>query len=289
MDVGSHITSRLFHDIETYSGAALEDQWAKLAFKASHAGYDVQHAELLPTSYHRASVSKSLTFLDKNDQLVSIPYQAYSVKLLLSWAMPITTHTTVTVETDVSGESIGLTVKDMESANESELIQELIQWMNAYALNRSFTTQIKCKLLVTEDISIAHLDTQNWCSVLDPRIQQQSIEGPIVSYVLTNEGAVTWADVTFVWAPKKGFSVGSNATLNTMTGERVQPPQTPDHIVAWVKVMRDADDQYQYYQRNKTKPFEAFAADFPMTQLEIGLHPVLNESAEYIEKQYQTT
>lgn len=51
--------------------------------------------------------------------------------------------------------------------------------------------------------------------------------------------------------------------------------------------MHDADDQYQYYQRNKTKAFEAFAADFPMTQLEIGLHPVLNESAEYIERSYR--
>ncbi|QOL19417.1 hypothetical protein [Candidatus Bodocaedibacter vickermanii] len=286
MDVGSHITSRLFHDIETYSGAALEDQWTKIAHKATHAGYDVQHAELLPTTYHRASVPKSLTFLDKNDQLVSIPYQAYSVKLLLSWAMPIITHTTVTVATEASGESIGLTVKDMESANEPELIQELIQWMNAYALNRSFTTQVKCRILVTEDTSVTQLSTQNWCRVLDSRIQSLPIEGPIVSFVLSNEGGITWADVTFMWAPDKAFSVRSSATLKETTGDHVLPPQTPDYIVAWVKVMRDADDQYQYYQRNKTLPFETFAAGFPMTQLEIGLHPVLSESVEYLEKKY---
>lgn len=289
MDVGLHITSRLFHDIETYSGAALEDQWSKLAYKASNAGYEVQIAELLPTSYHRANLPKSLTFLDKNDQLVSIPYHAYAVKLLLGWAMPITTYTTVTVATEILDESIGLTVKDIASANEPEVIQELIQWMNAYALNRSFTTQVKCKLLVTEAISIVHLGTHNWCKVLDSRIHPHPMQGPIVSYVVTNEGGVTWVDVTFMWAPEKGFSIGRNTTLKASTGDHVQPPQTPDHIVAWVKVMRDADDQHQYYEHNKTLPFEAFAADFPMTQLEIGLHPVLSESSEYIEKQYQIT
>ena len=287
MDVGSHITSRLFQGVETYSGAALEDQWTKLAFKALRAGYDVQHAELLPTSYHRASLPKSLIFLDKNDQLVSIPYQAYTVKLLLSWAIPITTHTTVTVSTEKTDESILLTVKDMGSTNESEIINELIQWMNAYVLNRSFTTQIKCRVLVTEDISIAHLDTQSWCKVLDPKIQSQPIEGPIVSYVLTNEGGITWADVTFMWAPEKGVSLGLKATLNASLGDRVQPPQTPDHIVAWVKMIHNADNQHQYYLSNKSKPFETFAADFPMTQLEIGLHPVLSEAEEHIENKYR--
>lgn len=287
MDVGSHIASRLPRGVETYSGAALEDQWTKLAFKAVHAGYDVQHAELLPTSYQRVNAPKYLTFLDQKDQLLSIPFQAYNVKLLLSWAMPITTHMTLTVTTNTSDELISLTVKDMESANEPEIIHELIQWMNAYALNRSFTTQVKCRLLVTDDISITDLDTRSWCKVLDPRIQSQPMEGPIASYVLSNEGGITWADVTFMWAPDDALQMGSTIQSTTSVSEPVQPPQTPDQIVAWVKVIHDADDQHQYYQSNKTKPFETFAADFPMTQLEIGLHPVLNESAEYIEKMYR--
>lgn len=286
MDVGAHIANRLPHGVETYSGAALEDQWTKLTFKAVRAGYDIQHAELFPTSYKRVNVPKSLTFLDQKDQLLSIPYQAYTVKLLLSWAMPITTHTTVTVSTENADESILLTVKDMDATNESQIVNELIQWMNAYALNRSFTTQVKCRILVTDDISITTLDTGNWCRVLDPRIQSQPIEGPIVSYTLWNEGGITWADVTFMWAPEGALRIGSAIRSMASLGEPVQPPQAPDQIVSWVRVKHDADDQYQYYQRHLTEPFDEFAAEFPMTQLEIGLHPVLNESTEYVKKYY---
>jgi hypothetical protein len=287
MDVGPHISIRLPHGVETYSGAALEDQWTKLAFKALRAGYDIQLAELLPTSYHRAHLPKSLTFLDRKDQLLSIPYQAYTMKLLLSWAMLVTTHTTLTVKTASNDAAIGFTVKDMESATEPEIVNELIQWMKAYALIRSFTTQVKCKLLITDEISLSHLDTQSWCRVVDPRIQSLPIEGPIVSYSVVNEGGITWADVTFMWASDEALPIGSTIQSTTSLGEPVQPPQTSEHIVASVKVLHDADDQYQYYQRNKTKAFDAFAADFPMTQLEIGLHPVLSDSAEYVEKSYR--
>ncbi|MDP3936458.1 MAG: hypothetical protein Q8Q56_05710 [Alphaproteobacteria bacterium] len=287
MDVGPHIARRLPQGVETYSGAVLEDQWTKLAFKAVRAGYDIQHAELFPTSYQRVNAPKFLTFLDQKDQLFSLPYQAYTLKLLLGWAMPVTTYTTVTVNTDRSDESIGLTVKDMESANETEIITELIQWMKAYGLNRSFTTQVKCRLLVTDDVSIADLDTGALCKVFDPRIQSLPISGPIVSYAISNEGGITWADVTFMWAPDEPLHMGSTIKSTTSVGEPVQPPQAPDQIVAWVKVIHDADDQYQYYQRNKTKPFEDFATEFPMTQLEIGLHPVLNDSAEFVERIYR--
>ncbi len=287
MDVGSHIFGRLSHGVETYSGAALEDQWTKLAFKALRAGYDIQHAELLPTSYQRANAPKSLTCLDQKDQLVSIPYQAYTVKLLLSWAMPVTTHTTVTVATRIPDESIGLMIDDMESVTDAEIINELIQWMKAYAINRSFITQVKCRLLVTDDLSITDLDTHAWCKILDPRIQALPISGPIVSYAISNEGGITWADVTFLWASADALQIDSTIQSTQSLGESVQSPKAPDQIVAWVKVMHDADDQYQYYQRNKTKAFEAFAADFPMTQLEIGLHPILSESAEYIERSYR--
>ena len=224
MDVGSHISSRLSHGVETYSGAALEDQWTKLAFKALRAGYDIQHAELLPTSYQRANAPKSLTCLDNKDQLVSIPYQAYTVKLLLSWAMPITTHTTVTVATRISDESIGLMIDDMESVTESEIINELIQWMKAYALNRSFITQVKCRLLVTDDLSITDLDTRVWCKILDPRIQALPISGPIVSYAISNEGGITWADVTFLWASGDALQIDSTIQSTHLLGESVQPP-----------------------------------------------------------------
>jgi hypothetical protein len=52
------------------------------------------------------------------------------------------------------------------------------------------------------------------------------------------------------------------------------------------KVLNDATEQLEYYTAHKTKTFEAFAADFLMTQLEIGLHSVFNDPNEYLEKKY---
>lgn len=287
MDVGSFITSRLQNGVETYSGASLEDQWKKLEFRALRAGYDIHYSELTRTSYQRANLDKALTFLDKKNQLVSVYYNAYKVNLLLSWAIPITTHTTVTVETPLAHESITLSVKDMESAHEPDVVTETLQWMNAYALNRSFTTLVTFKVLITDDMSLSHLDARCWARIYDPRIQNNPIEGVIISYTLTHTEGVTWADVSLMWAPKASLKMGVCTNVSSSTGDAIQLPKTPDQIIAWVKVSNDATDQFEYYIANKTRSFEAFAHDFPMTQLEIGLHPLTNDTTEYVEKTYR--
>ncbi len=286
MDVGAFISGQLSQGIETYSGASLEDQLKKLEFRALRAGYDIQHSELIPTSYQRADLSKGLTFLDHKDQLVSICYQSYNVKLLLSWAVPVTTHTTVTVTTPERNEFITLNVKDSQSVHEPGIVNEMVQWMNAYAVNRSFTTQVKFKVLITDDVPLDNLDTGCCARLLDPRIQPEAIEGFIASYTLTNTEGVTWADVSLMWAPEPPLFIEQQVVLASEVDNSNHIPKTPDQIIAWVNVLNDAKQQFEYYTANTSKPFEVFAADFPMTQLEIGLHPVLNDQSEYIEKIY---
>lgn len=288
MDVGAFISGQLSQGIETYSGASLEDQWKNLEFKALRAGYDIQYSELIPTSYQRADLDKALTFLDHKDQLVSICYQSYNVKLLLSWAVPVTTYTTVTVTTPESHEFIALNIKDSQSMHEPDIVNEMVQWMNAYAVNRSFTTVVKIKVLITDDIPLSNLDTRCWARLIDHRIQPEAIEGFIVSYTLTNTEGVTWADISLMWAPEPPLFIGQQIVLASAGKRSEHIPKTPDQIIAWVNVLNDANQQFEYYIANPSKPFEVFAADFPMTQLEIGLHPVLNDPNEYLEKKYTT-
>lgn len=286
MDVGPFIAGVFPHGIETYSGAMLEDQWTKFAYRALRAGYDIHQAELLPLSYRRLDLPKRLNMLNNQDQLVSIPYQSYEVKLLLGWAAPVATHTTVTIETGTSHESLSLSLKAEKNANEDAVVHEMIRWMKAYTIGRSFTAQIKYRLLITDDISLATLGVNAWGILHDSRVHSGPIQGPIVGSFLSNEGGVTWADITMLWAPTAPLQIAETATLLTIPGDPITICNTPNQILESVRMVNGAREQYDYYLRHQSETFETFAKDFPMTQIEISLHPLLNDAVEYLERCY---
>lgn len=287
MDVGPFISGVFPHGIETYSGAALEEQWGHLAFRALRAGYDIHQAELLPTSYRRVDLPKRLNFLTQKDELVSIPYQAYAVKLLLGWAVPVTTHTTVSIETETADEALSFSLIDESQVNEGKIIDEMIQWMKAYAIVRSFTAQVKYRILITDDMSIATLGVGAWSVLHDPRLNSVPIKGPIVGCVVSNEGGTTWADITLLWAPARSLQVTETARLMATEGNPVSICKTPNNIIESVRLMKGATEQHDYYLRQKSNTFETMAKGFPMTHIEIGLHPVAQTPTEYLERRYR--
>jgi hypothetical protein len=285
MDVGSYITAKLGQEVETYSGSALESQWTQLAFKALSAGYDIQHAELIPTSYQRADMLQTLSLTDEKEDIIGITYRAYKIKLLLSWALPITTQTTLIVTVGTAPESLTLTPKDLTLDHE-HILKDVQTWMKAYAVIRSFITQVKVCIPVNDNLNITKLDGKSWVRVKDSRIQKNPIEGPIAAYVLTNEGGVAYADITLLWAPQLSFHVPEIPILKTTNGAKITGPKQPDEIVAWANIKHDAAEQHTYYTAHKGKPFKEFSKNFPMTQLEVGILPAINNSTEYLEHYY---
>ena len=286
MDVGPFISGVFPHGVETYSGAALEEQWGHLAFRALRAGYDIHRAELLPTSYHRVDLPKRLNFLTQKDELVSIPYQAYAVKLLLGWAVPVTTHTTVSIETESADETLSFSLIDESQVNERRIIDEMIQWMKAYATVRSFTAQVKYRVIITDDMPIATLGVDAWSMLHDPRLNSVPINGPIVGCVVSNEGGTTLADITLLWAPARQLQVAETTRLMATEGNPVSVCKTPHDIIESVRLMKGASEQHDYYIRHKSNTFESMAKEFPMTHIKIGLHPVAQTLTEYLERRY---
>lgn len=287
MDVGPYLTTCFGDGIETYSGKALEAQWDRLLFKAFRAGYEVLSTDLISLPHQRADLAKALSCVDDKGHVVSLPYHTYKVRLLLGWAMPVTTHTTLNVSTGQPGEMISLAVKDVQSMDESALLEEIPRWMKAYAIVRSFSTQVKARVLITSEVSLTTLDTNAWGRIKDPRFHAEPMEGPIVSYVIKNDGGTTWADITLLWAAEPSLEIESIPTLKQrVKGTTLNGPRSPQEIIAWATPKYTATEQYAYYTEHAEKTFEEIMADFPVTQLEIGLHPVLNSSAEYLEKEY---
>lgn len=287
MDVGPAINGYLRQGVETYSGAALEEQWGRLALRAFRAGYEIHKAELLPTSYQRADLKKSLSFMDMQDNLMSIPYTAYKVTLLMSWMISVNTYTTFTISTDGSDESIVLTPKSSDTLSETIVLGEMLRHKSVCDCSMHFfTTQIKFRVLLTKDLSIAGLNTGSWGSVTDLRIQKTPMEGPIISYIITNESGLTWLMLTLLWAPQPPLQVSSTPRLDATDAVSVEGPKTPSDIITCVKVIHDAAEQYAYYTANQTKPFNEVASAFPMTHLEIGLNSLPSNSSEYINKKY---
>lgn len=287
MDVGPFIAGLFPHGIETYSGAALEEQWGHFAFRALRAGYDIHAAELIPKAYRRVDLPKRLTFVTQKDEVVSIAYQAYAVKLLLGWALPVTTHTTVSITTEHPDEAIVLSLKDESDVNESALITEMIHWMKTYATLRSFTAQVKYRILVTDDIEISSLGVGAWSVLNDPRVHEAPIIGPIVGYVMTNEGGITWAEITQLWAPKPPLHLNDAAQLHETLGDSVALCQTPQDIIASIRVLNGAEEQYAYHLRHTSTPIETIVKDFPMTHIEIGLNPLASSPVEHFERKYR--
>lgn len=286
LDVGPYITGKLGSAIHTYTGKELETQWGRLEFRALRAGYDIQHAELIPLSVQRADLANVLSFSDEKSQLVSIPYKAYKISLLLSWAVPIHTYKTLTVSTEETHESIALTVHNLDIIDEETILSNIQQWMSAYALSRAFTTQIKFKILITEEISVSKLETSSWVRINDNRFYKEPIEGPIASYQIRNEGGVTWGVVTMLWAQLPSLKMGDSPVLNGTEGELVTGPKTAEEIVDGARIINDATVQHEYYIRHFGDSFDEFIEGFPMSQLEVGLHPVLTDSKEFLIKNY---
>jgi hypothetical protein len=286
MDVGPFIAGLFPHGIETYSGESLQEQWGHFAFRALRAGYDIHDAELIPTPYRRVDLPKRLNFLTQKDELVNIPYQSYAVKLLLGWSVPVTTHTTVSIETEHAHEAISLSLKDESQLNESQIIQEMIQWMKAYVIVRSFTAQVKYRILITHDISITTLGVGVWGVLHDPRIRRDPITGPIVGCVVSNEGGITWADITMLWSSTVPLQMDDTACLRETEGDPIAISRTPNEIIESVRLRNGAVEQYDYYLHHKSSTFETMAKDFPMTHIEIGLHSVTQNPVEYLERRY---
>lgn len=285
MDVGPYITAKLGSGVETYSGAALESEWAHLAFRALRAGYDIQRAELVPLTYQRADLPKMLSVKGRNDEIIGIPYQAYKVELLLSWALPVTTQTTLTLSMGSACEALTLTLKDPK-IDQKTILNESLKWIKAYALVRSFTSQIKVKVPLNKGISVATLGVGSWGCIRDLRIHDTSIQGPILSYAIIHDGNHIWVEFSQMWAPKEPLSIPTSFEVDTLKGDVISGPKTPAEIISDVKIINNALEQHAYYFTNKAKIFEDFSIDFPMTELDITLHSALINSTEYLEQQY---
>lgn len=287
MEVGEHITALLGRGIETYSGDALEDQWSQLTFRALKAGYDVQRAALSVKRYQRADLPKVLSFKDDHDHIVTVPYSAYAAELLLSWSIPVTSHTTIRLAQGKEPEALTLTLKECEVKDVDAILTEMIAWAKAYALRRSFNTHVKARIMVDGAIALSALETGRWARLMDPRVSELPIEGPIIAYALTSEEGVTWVDLTMVWAPDLPLPINPNPTLLQANQSEIDTPKAPSDIIASVILHRGAADQYAYVQANPSLPFEPFVEQFPMTQLDIVLTPVLPAAIEQIEQVYQ--
>lgn len=286
MDVGPYITSRLSHGIETYSGVALESEWKHLAFRALRAGYDIQRADLTPLAYERADLPKILTLKGPKEDIVSIPYHAYKVQLLLSWSLPVTTHTTLQISIGDNFETLGLTLKNPK-IDQHTVLNESLKWMKAYSVIRSFTSHVKARIPLNDRLSVVDLSTRSWVSLHDPRIQSTAIQGPILSYAIIHDGNNLWVEFSQMWAPDKPLTIPTSFKVKAVKGEAITGPKTPEEVVAHVDLKNNALEQYGYYASNKSKPFEDFSAEFPMTQLDIALNPVLTNSTEYLEQHYE--
>lgn len=286
LDVGPFISGMFPHGIETYSGAALETQWGQFVYRALRAGYDIHEAELLPTANRRVDLPKRLSSVTESDELVSIPYQAYRVKLLLGWAVPITTHTTVTLETGTDHETLTLSLMDESTTTEDQIVHEMREWMNAYATVRSYTAMIKYRVVITPDVPISSLGVGAWGILHDPRVHSSPIQGPIVGCIVSNDGGDTVADITMLWSPTPPLQLDSTPQLVETSGDPVVVCQTPQDIIESVRLVNGAADQYEYSLRHSSSTFETMAKDFPMTHIEIGLHPVTQHPVEYVERRY---
>jgi|GEM_PF-2510078 len=286
MDVGPYITAILGHGVETYSGLALESEWTHLAFRALRAGYDIQRAALVPLTYQRADLPKVLSVKEHHDKIIGIPYQAYKVELLLSWALPVTTQTTTVLSTGSACEMLTLTPKTSEIEQET-ILKESLKWIQAYACVRSFTSQMKAKILLSKDLSIAKLSTQSWGCIKDLRINDTPIQGPIISYAIIHDGNDAWIEFSQLWAPKDPLSIPKLFHADRSEGKPIVGPKIPEEVIANVNVINNALEQYAYYVPNKAKIFEDFSIEFPMTQLDIAIHPPITGSIEYLEEYYR--
>lgn len=283
MDVGEFITAKLPRGIETYSGAQLQAQVAKFAFKALRFGYEVQTAQLEQReALTPADRLAALSLKDGEHSIVGLPYAHYNLNMQLSWHTQVREQHALTLSYGLSDAHIQLNVReDISPPHDiTDIIAACKKWMQAYANWRALTHIATAKLRVNSVKDLAHLKLGQRCCIHDARFTRGELNGIVDKYTLHMEAGVVYLSMNALIAIEPPLTIAGHAIRQNEV-PLLATPKTPGDIIAYATVLNDAKTQQQYYTSQPKTDLTEFWKHFPVTQLEIGLHPICGDVGMY--------